>query len=532
MAAQHIYGRKQFVRILTGAALAIPAARWIDSPSVAEARTVAAIKTTTKKVVTSQVSVRDVKLTHLLKDGNVELQGTVSVVTAKGGASGAQVSVTFSTPDGSTVNQTRKTDGKGNVFFTSNGAGVGTYSLVVKHVNLARHTYNSSSNLVSSASMEIRPASPPSNQPEGSTSVRDFGARGDGVTDDSGAIQRAVSKVAESGGGTVFLPAGTYSMGSTVWMGTGVRLLGEHRDKVVLAYPMDMTGFEMISISNVQIENLTIKGTNPKAAWGYGVMTWDARNVTFNACRFTNLPDSAIYLIRSHEVAVTGCEFQTIRTSGVRLAPAGEGFSNSHVRIQENTFVGINYARIGGHSAIHCHGEPGVKNEHIWIENNHIESEGIGIGLDDVDYATVTGNRIIGNGVEGEGIAFTGSNNVISGNVINNAYAAGVLNWAVAYRSNENNVISGNTCWDNSQGIAIVCGEQHSLINNLDVRNNRCYAEKSNSKQQYGVQHYFDGASEFKWQNVRIVDNDLRGNTVWAYNILPPANATIENNLV
>jgi hypothetical protein len=44
--------------------------------------------------------------------------------------------------------------------------------------------------------------------------VRAFGARGDGKTLDSPAIDRAIRACAAAGGGTVFVPAGTYLSGS------------------------------------------------------------------------------------------------------------------------------------------------------------------------------------------------------------------------------------------------------------------------------------------------------------------------------
>jgi hypothetical protein len=69
-------------------------------------------------------------------------------------------------------------------------------------------------------------------------SVRDFGAVGDGVTDDTAAIQAAVNFVTTTawagsvsamyakGGGTVYFPAGVYRITSTVLLGGQVRLLG------------------------------------------------------------------------------------------------------------------------------------------------------------------------------------------------------------------------------------------------------------------------------------------------------------------
>ncbi len=44
--------------------------------------------------------------------------------------------------------------------------------------------------------------------------VRDFGALGDGTNLDSPAVNRAIQAAAKAGGGTVFIPAGTYLCGS------------------------------------------------------------------------------------------------------------------------------------------------------------------------------------------------------------------------------------------------------------------------------------------------------------------------------
>jgi hypothetical protein len=60
-----------------------------------------------------------------------------------------------------------------------------------------------------------------------SVSVKDFGAVGDGVTDDTAAIQAAVNAVVAAGGGTLYFPSGKYLIGTTVSIGTsGVWLEG------------------------------------------------------------------------------------------------------------------------------------------------------------------------------------------------------------------------------------------------------------------------------------------------------------------
>lgn len=59
-------------------------------------------------------------------------------------------------------------------------------------------------------------------------SVKDFGAVGDGVTNDTAAIQAAVNAVGTAGGGTVYFPAGTYLVSATIAVNySNVYLRGE-----------------------------------------------------------------------------------------------------------------------------------------------------------------------------------------------------------------------------------------------------------------------------------------------------------------
>ncbi len=69
-----------------------------------------------------------------------------------------------------------------------------------------------------------------------------YGARGDGATDDTAAIQSAINAAYNAGGGTVYMPCGTYALATPsyqgvyyfLWLKSGVALQGENRACVTL----------------------------------------------------------------------------------------------------------------------------------------------------------------------------------------------------------------------------------------------------------------------------------------------------------
>jgi sugar lactone lactonase YvrE len=74
---------------------------------------------------------------------------------------------------------------------------------------------------------------------------KDFPVRGDGVGDDSAALQQAIDKVASStGAGVLFIPKGTYRLTKTVYVWPGVRLIGYGDARPVLTLGENTPGFQ------------------------------------------------------------------------------------------------------------------------------------------------------------------------------------------------------------------------------------------------------------------------------------------------
>lgn len=74
-------------------------------------------------------------------------------------------------------------------------------------------------------------------EPQAVANVRDFGAKGDGQSDDTAAFREAIGKAKAAGGGAVFVPAGEYMLSGVLALDApGLVLRGAGADKSVLHF--------------------------------------------------------------------------------------------------------------------------------------------------------------------------------------------------------------------------------------------------------------------------------------------------------
>ncbi|MEZ2346896.1 glycosyl hydrolase family 28-related protein [Terriglobus sp. RCC_193] len=82
-------------------------------------------------------------------------------------------------------------------------------------------------------------------KPDDALAVTASGLRGDGVADDTAALQAAIDKVADTtGSGVVFLPQGRYRVTKTVYLWSGIRIFGYGAQRPVLVLAPNTPGFQ------------------------------------------------------------------------------------------------------------------------------------------------------------------------------------------------------------------------------------------------------------------------------------------------
>lgn len=322
--------------------------------------------------------------------------------------------------------------------------------------------------------------------------VTDFGATGDGTTNDTTAITNALDAVAAAGGGTLLFPPGTYRIGSilpfksnTIIRGasTGASILAPHSSLADGNYLFqDPSG----GVSNVGIENLTFD-MKSRDIIPFRFVRAETSNVRISDNDFINLPATSQYC------AFLLSELSDVLVRGNRIIGNVSAAGTSGIILNasaSNLMLADNYV-YGTATAISC------RASHVVIQGNRFEQTGQwGVPISGASYVSVKGNDFNGTWHPGgpadgsaacaalEGASFisiTGnttyqqefgcyesSDVVISDNVCDSSLSAGVEVSGIS--SNSYRVTVANNIIKNPDGTGIYAqGEDITVMGNTVI---------------------------------------------------------------
>jgi hypothetical protein len=285
--------------------------------------------------------------------------------------------------------------------------------------------------------------------------VKDFGAVGDGVADDTAAIQNAFNT-----GKSIFFPDGSYKITSNL----------------------------LLNSDNQQI-TLSKKSVLIKSFSGNHLITIDANNVYIFSGQFNGnnssfpagLVEACIRIIGNYNTIDSGYYFSCgrgITINGGDLSPLkgiGNIVKNCHVR--DINGIGVCSSNSKELLVDKCHiyncGQEGitydnntiksVASSNVLINNGLIGAAGaIGAGWD--SHNNIFNANVIQSQVTGSGIAIGGNLNIISNNNIKGTPFYGININSTPITTSSDNIIVGNVLEDNAFGSITIAADTYRTV--------------------------------------------------------------------
>ena len=315
--------------------------------------------------------------------------------------------------------------------------------------------------------------------------VRDYGATGDGVTDDTAAIQ-AAENAADDANSDLYFPPGTYLISSTVEFSTGVSVLAAPGASIVETAALMLTPmFKWTNANDFTVEGLTFTG-----AQTFALFTGSAAD---SRC--------AIYLDTCSRFAVRDVKV-TAKSSGFRLHACTAG------QIERCSVIGVLDVDDGVVATSNYSYGVGIgvdsgQSFDIVVRDSYFEDIGVAVCM----LAVSSRIHVIDNTIYDscQGIyQSSGEKSVIAGNHIHHGVEG------IKMRAGNHRII-GNYIEDMGVTVARL-GSGIVMSNNtpaVDDENFVCVGNTVNGCTQYGIFCYMNEPTGLGVRGVTIADNTL-----------------------
>ncbi len=332
--------------------------------------------------------------------------------------------------------------------------------------------------------------------PKNSANVKDFGAKGNGIADDTPAIQKAIDSL--KNGGTVYIPKGVYMINYLVFReNIHIRLAGNLPDATV-GYTDEIADY----VKNGDVAILRRNGKNNHMFYNLnrgGYCTEGVSNIALSggvldcvttgmafvwACADGVLFENSIVkdISNNHAIQIDGCSNVVIRNIMFAGYTHGDALTRETIQIEPTTPGAISSDH--ANSPVKCHNGN-------FFYNKNISITGCYFGKSDVSgpHQTPLGHHSSADEATCDGLVF-------SGNVLDNPYMYGVHLTNYVNVSIENNLFISTergerfaadvalinlysrvnaVTYTDQNGIKITSSHKNEQIgnNNIVIKNNR-----------------------------------------------------------
>lgn len=356
-------------------------------------------------------------------------------------------------------------------------------------------------------------------------SLKQYGAVGDGKTDNTNIINLALKK---SKNHTLYVPEGTYIISGSIKPQSNTIIIGEGKKSLFKAKGGMKVSSELFmtrGVNNIIFKKIAVSGNiieNPKEN-GHSAMDgihifdiWNSSNISIEESYFIDNVYAAIRIVGGNKISVRNSNFLTVDCGIITLGSP----DNSDLLIENNLFDG------------HDNSEPisiygNGKTTNLTIKNNTIRNKkyatAIFIGSGTIENIKIENNNITS---VATGIVLKANNAVIKNNSINNSELE-TGGYGIQINNSSNVIVSSN----NLTGIWLD-GMRINNSSNIDITNNTIKDSGRSNKDFVFVRFADSDNVDVKFHNNNIIREDTSLNKYLIFGYGTQNTQIINNKLV
>jgi hypothetical protein len=284
-----------------------------------------------------------------------------------------------------------------------------------------------------------------------------YGAKIDGVTDDSIVVQQAIDYLYANGGGNILFPSGTTIINQEINLKSGVNLMGTgYASKIKTTVGSSGNGLNLLKAfeqSNITIYNLYIENL------GFGKSgTWDPTG-TFDGV------GACILMVGCENVVIDRCNV----FGGGGANGTDEGIGNIYFSCCTNSKIINNYVSICDNGIVvdswynQLDGKENFINSGVIVQGNTVtQGGGRGICIENISGVQKKGSIVVnGNTISKMAYAGIQGNNIADCVITNNTI------------EHKDGRINGDPSYNTFYGIQFVAGTNQAIISNNTLKHFR-----------------------------------------------------------